>query len=101
MPPFSAGAPVVAFAEANGRIANSTKLFWPSSPCQPSLGTEPGSMRPVEPPAVSPAGQSAPAQYRAPGTRSSVGRWAVEDSTVLASAAAISELPQLGGVVVA
>src|SRR5258706_16427583 len=49
------------------------KLFWPEKPCQPSLVTQGGSTRPVEPPALSPAGQSGFAQYLAPGTRKAAG----------------------------
>src|SRR6266404_5929604 len=49
------------------------KLFWPEKPCQPSLVTQAGSTRPVEPPALSPAGQSGFAQYLAPGTRKAAG----------------------------
>src|SRR5437879_12714418 len=45
------------------------KLFWPEKPCQPSLVTQGGSTRPVEPPALSPAGESGFGQYLAPGTR--------------------------------
>src|SRR2546429_9504612 len=47
--------------------------FWPEKPCQPSLVTHAGSTRPVDPPPASPVGQSADAQYLAPGTRSAVG----------------------------
>src|SRR2546423_14854428 len=49
------------------------KLFWPEKPCQPSLVTQGGSTRPVEPPALSPAGQSGFAQYLAPGIRRAAG----------------------------
>src|SRR6266404_3080386 len=44
MPPFSPA--------AKGFMANSMKLFWPSSPCQPSVVLPGGSTRPVERPVV-------------------------------------------------
>src|SRR5579883_336827 len=84
MPPFS---PV-----ANGFLPNSRNEFWPAKPCQPSLVTQAGSTRPVEPPAVSPAGQSAFAQYRAPGTRRLAGTGI--SSAVRAIILAMLELPQ-------
>src|SRR5882762_7216545 len=83
MPPFS--------PTAKGFFPNSTKLFWPEKPCQPSLATHGGSTRPVDPPAVSPAGQSADAQYLAPGTRRAAGTDIC--SAVFAMFPAIVELP--------
>src|SRR6267143_3624933 len=80
MPPFSPL--VVPGTQAGGQatkgfLPNSMKLFWPEKPCQPSVPTQGGSTRPVESPVVpltlSPAGQSADAQYLAPGTRRVVG----------------------------
>src|ERR1700756_247289 len=87
MPPFSPA--------ANCFIANSMKLLWPSNPCQPWVApTVGGSTRPVEPPAASSAGQSADAQYLAPGTRRFDGTGFV--SIVLARPAAMVELPPPG-----
>src|SRR3984893_10234064 len=56
----------------NSFFPNSMKLFWPENPCQPSVSTQDGSIRPVEPlpPVVR---QSATAQYFAPGTRRAEG----------------------------
>src|ERR1700674_5694162 len=71
MPPFSPA--------AKAFLTNSMNEFWPEKPCDPSLSTQAGSMRPVEPfPTAgsnprSLARQSADAQYRAPGTRSARG----------------------------
>src|SRR5512133_2019673 len=93
MPPFSLA--------WKGFIANSMKPLLPRRPCQPCVEAQPGSTRPVEPawPLAgskpgSLAGQSAAAQYREPGTRSSVGRCAVGDSIVLANPLAMVESPQ-------
>src|SRR6202021_2138342 len=83
MPPFS---PL-----AKGFLPNSMKLFWPEKPCQPSVATQGGSTRPVEPPAVSPVGQSADAQYLAPGTRRAAGTGIC--SAVFARLAAMLEFP--------
>src|SRR5215470_13806368 len=94
MPPFSPG--------ANGFLPNSRNEFCPEKPCQPSLVTQGGSMRPVEPalplkpPLIGPlaidsALQSALAQYTAPGTRSAGGR--LTCSAVLAMNWPIEELP--------
>src|SRR6266478_1517920 len=84
MPPFS---PV-----AKGAFPNSMKLFWPEKPCQPSLATQGGSTRPVDPPPVSPVGQSADTQYRAPGTRRAGGTGICSD--VFAISAPRLEFPQ-------
>src|SRR5438876_7148269 len=65
MPPFSPA--------AKGILPNSMNEFCPEKPCQPSVRTHGGSTRPVDPPAVSPAGQSAFAQYLAPATASQAG----------------------------
>src|SRR6266487_3334259 len=78
MPPFSAGAGGVLAGSAalNGLTANSMKLFWPSSPCQPCVEPQGcgGKIVPDEaPPPASPRGQSALSQYLAPGKRRSVG----------------------------
>ena len=112
IPPFS--------VSPNGRLPNSMKEFWPEKPCQPSLVTQGGSMRPVDsvvvqfvvpslglivhmlggsllllPPAVLPGSplpvQSAVAQYTAPGTRRATGTETV--STVFAMLPAMTELP--------
>src|SRR5258705_9685906 len=95
MPPFSAG--TVPSAGAKVALPNSMNEFCPEKPCQPSLLTHGGSMRPVDrtvehvvvpsvwnvqtlggsllpaPPAIDLPVQSAPAQYTAPGTRKGVG----------------------------
>src|SRR6267143_2134374 len=67
MPPFSPA--------AKGILPNSMNEFCPEKPCQPSVRTHGGSTRPVDPPSVSPVGQSAFAQYLAPGTLRSAGTW--------------------------
>src|SRR5207253_580232 len=75
------------------------KLFWPEKPCQPSVPNQNGgSIRPVEPPAVSPGGQSALAQYLAPGTRKLAGTETC--SAVFAIISPIPEFPHraVGGV---
>src|ERR1700751_2068622 len=95
MPPFSAGLVTTPAAlrtsAAKGFLPNSMKLFWPEKPCQPSVPNQKGgSTRPVDPPAVSPAAQSAVAQYRAPGTRRGVGKETC--SLVFASIAPMVEL---------
>src|SRR4029077_15281367 len=110
MPPFS--------PSAYGVFPNSRKLFWPAKPCQPSVSTHGGSMRPVEsgveqvvfpvesvlqtaggslepgPSAIDFPEQSADAQYTAPGTRKAVGTEIV--SAVLAMKCPILEFPQGG-----
>jgi hypothetical protein len=93
------------------------KEFCPEKPCQPSLRTHGGSMRPVDrlvvhvvapveaevvqalggslvpgPAAIEWPVQSAPAQYTAPGTRKATGTETC--SAVFASIEAIAELPQ-------
>src|SRR3979411_3135645 len=99
MPPFSAGTGglVVGFAGAKSALPNSTNSFCPEKPCQASLVTQGGSIRPVESavplqlvspvvgeivqllgPSLVPLRiewpvQSALLQYTAPGTRSAVG----------------------------
>ena len=109
MPPFSPA--------AKGFLPNSMNEFCPEKPCQPSLVTHGGSMRPVDslvvqvvapvegeivqalgglllpaPAVIEWPLQSAPAQYTAPGTRSAAGTDTV--SKVFAMFAAIVELPQ-------
>src|SRR3979490_1378758 len=72
-PPVSPG--------AYGSLPHSTMLHSPTPPCQPSVTTVPGSIRPVEPPGPPPLGlvakftsvHSALPQYTAPGTRRLVG----------------------------
>src|SRR2546429_9663355 len=95
MPPFS---PV-----AKGFLPNSMKLFWPMKPCQPSLATQGGSMRPVEclvvelgtgPVAIEEPVQSALEQYTAPGTDKLLGRGV--NSYVFARLAPMVELPHSG-----
>src|SRR6266403_1083453 len=91
---------------ANGFLPNSTNEFCPENPCQPSLTTQGGSIRPVEtvepsvgplePPTIGPAAteapsQSAVAQYTAPGTRSTEGTGTC--SAVFASLLPILEFP--------
>src|SRR5437773_11782310 len=76
MPPFSPA--------AYGTLPNSRNEFCPEKPCQPSLTTQGGSTRPVDPPAVSTAGQSADAQYLAPGTCRAAGRRTAAGSSVFA-----------------
>src|SRR6266566_1578088 len=88
MPPFSPA--------AYGTLPNSRNEFCPEKPCQPSLTTQGGSTRPVDPPAVSPAGQSADAQYLAPGTCRAGGRRTAAGSTVFARLPAIVEAPPPG-----
>src|SRR5882762_10210631 len=83
MPPFSPA--------AKGILPNSMNELCPENPCQPSVRTQGGSTRPVDPPAVSPAGQSAFAQYLAPGTRRAAGRGTC--SEVFAKFAPMPELP--------
>src|ERR1700730_6044551 len=108
MPPFS--------PTPKGRLPNSMNEFCPEKPCQPSLRTHGGSMRPVErlvvqvvapvvgdvvhalgasllpgPLAIDLPPQSAPAQYTAPGTRRATGTETC--SAVLAMFAAIVALP--------
>src|SRR6202790_2074317 len=64
-----------------GSLPQSIMLNSLTPPCQPSVTTEPGSIRPVEPPGPPPLGlvakftsvHSALAQYTAPGTRRFVG----------------------------
>src|ERR1700730_8696794 len=90
MPPFS--------PTWNGALPNSMNEFCPENPCQPSLSTQGGSIRPVDnlveqlvapvegdvvqllggsllpgPAAIEWPLQSAPAQYTAPGTRRGTG----------------------------
>src|SRR5256885_956202 len=90
MPPFSPA--------ANGFLPNSMKEFCPAKPCQPSLRTQGGSIRPLErtveqlvapvvglvvqlltgsllpgPLRIDLPVQSASAQYTAPGTRNAAG----------------------------
>src|SRR5437868_4651240 len=110
MPPFSPA--------WKGALPNSRYEFCPEKPCQPSLVTQGGSMRPVEsavpvqlvapvvglivqalgasllpaPAAIEWPVQSASAQYTAPGTRRAAGTDTV--SKVLAMFAAIAELLQ-------
>src|SRR6184192_2329487 len=100
MPPFSPA--------ANGLLPNSMNEFCPEKPCQPSLRTQGGSMRPVERlvglivqllgaalvagVAIENPVQSAVVQYTAPGTCSACGTDTV--SKVFAMLAAIAELPQ-------
>src|SRR5215469_10290684 len=79
---------------ANGFLPNSMKLFWPEKPCQPSVETQAGSTRPLDPPAVSPVGQSADLQYRAPGMRRPVGSEIC--STVFAMLPPIVDVPPPG-----
>lgn len=115
MPPFSPG--------LYGVLPNSTKEFWPEKPCQPSLTTHGGSIRPVEsvveqvvtpvvglvvqelgaslllgPFLIDLLVQSAVAQYTAPGTRKFVGTDTC--STVFAIMLAMAEVPHgaVGGV---
>src|SRR5436853_7822766 len=85
MPPFSPA--------ANGLLPNSTNEFCPEKPCQPSLRTQGGSTRPVDPPVVtvSPVAQSAFKQYLAPGTRSAAGSGTC--SAVFAMFAPMAEFP--------
>src|SRR2546421_9847655 len=85
MPPFSPA--------TYGFLPNSMNEFWPAKPCQPSLVTQAGLTRPVDPPAAtaSPVGQSADAQYLAPGTRSAAGSGTC--SAVFAMFAPMAELP--------
>src|SRR5882757_9899025 len=108
MPPFSPA--------TNGVLPNSMNEFCPENPCQPSLRTHGGSIRPVDrivPHVVTPVvadvvqalgasllpapavmewpPQSAPEQYTAPGTRRAAGTETV--SAVLAMFAPIVELP--------
>src|SRR4030081_1655170 len=96
MPPFSAGRVPVAGAKV--ALPNSMNEVLPEKPCQPSLLTHGGSMRPVDsmlphvvapveaevvqllggsllpaPAAIEWPVQSAPAQYTAPGTRNATG----------------------------
>src|ERR1700730_4819230 len=64
-----------------GSLPQSIMLNSLTPPCQPSVTTEPGSIRPVEPPGPPPLGlvakftsvHSALAQYTAPGTRRLLG----------------------------
>src|SRR5256885_17157576 len=65
IPPFSLA--------ANGFLPNSMNEFCPEKPCQPSVRTQGGSIRPVEPvallpgpPAIENPRQSALEQYTAP-----------------------------------
>src|ERR1700752_3531598 len=95
------------------------KLFCPEKPCQPSLATHGGSIRPVErvgpqvvapvvglgvqelggsllpgPAAIEWPMQSAPAQYTAPGTRRLVGLVGTDTcSTVFANMLPMAEVP--------
>src|SRR5215472_9936083 len=109
MPPFSPA--------WNGLLPNSRNEFCPEKPCQPSATTHGGSTRPADRgvpvqvvmPVVAlivqllgaafapvrPPGQSADAQYTAPGTCSVVGTETV--SKVFARLAAMAELPQRAG----
>src|SRR5437016_5040978 len=107
MPPFSPA--------WKGALPNSRNEFCPEKPCQPSLVTQGGSMRPVDrvdeqlvvpfvlnvqllgrsllpaPAAIEWPVQSAPAQYTAPGTRRAAGRETC--SAVFAMFWPIAELP--------
>src|ERR1700756_769457 len=95
MPPFSPA--------ANGFLPNSRNEFCPENPCQPSVCTQGGSIRPVEtalgplePPTIGPVAiedpvQSALAQYTAPGTRNAGGTGTC--SAVFAIKLPIAELP--------
>src|SRR5882672_1927518 len=113
MPPFSPG--VVPCAGAKVVLPNSMNEFCPEKPCQPSLRTQGGSIRPVDrlveqlvvpfvlnvqtlggsllpgPLRIDLPAQSAPAQYTAPGTRRAVGRETC--SAVFAMFWPIAELP--------
>src|SRR4029077_6417486 len=94
MPPFSPA--------PKGFLPNSRNEFCPEKPCQPSVTTQGGSMRPVEPPgpleppvtgpvAMDTPVQSAVAQYTAPGTRRAAGTPTC--SAVFAMRLAMVELP--------